>query len=57
MPRAARHSVISISQLGFGLSFAEGPDLVAEAEELADAERAADSRFRKLSGLGLAHVR
>ena len=51
-------------QLGFGLSFAEGPDLVAEAEELAeeveelaDAERAAEKLFGKLISLGLAHVR
>ena len=51
-------------QLGFGLSFAEGPDLGAEAEaladeveELADAERAADRLLRTLVALGLAHVR
>ena len=51
-------------QLGFGLSFAEGPDLVAEAEELADdveeladAERDAEQLFDKLISLGLAHVR
>jgi hypothetical protein len=51
-------------QLGFGLSFAEGPDLVAEAEELADeveeladAERAAERLLGKLVSLGLAHVR
>lgn len=51
-------------QLGFGLSFAEGPDLVAEAEELADeaeeqadAERAAEKLLAKLLSLGLAHVR
>ena len=51
-------------QLGFGLSFAEGPDLVAEAEDLADeaeeqadAERAAEKLLAKLLSLGLAHVR
>ena len=51
-------------QLGFGLSFAEGPDLVAEAEELAeeieeiaDVARAAETLFGKLVVLGLAHVR
>ncbi len=51
-------------QLGFGLSFAEGPDLVAEAEELAeeaeesaDAKRGAARLLDKLTSLGLAHVR
>ena len=51
-------------QLGFGLSFAEGPDLVAESEEradeveaLADVERAAERLLGQLVLLGLAHVR